>query len=139
MDNIGLGYWSHVIKITGVYYPVADRSTVLLLTGAYEFNSSQEGVDLVPGDRFALDGGLSQYLSARLEVGIPANATWQVTADEGADATDDALDRVYGVGIQAGYWAIPNRLQISGRYLIQFGARDRYEGNYAALNFLYVF
>jgi len=139
LDNIGLGYWSHVIKLTGVYYPVADRSTVLLVTGVYESNSNREGADLVPGSRFALDGGLSQYLSKRIEVGIPVYATWQVTADTGADAVDDALDRAYGIGIQAGYWAIPNRLQFSVRYLTQFGVRDRFEGDYAALNFLYIF
>ena len=139
LDNIGLGYWSHVFKATGAYYAAADRSTVLLMTGVYETNSAIEGVDITPGDRVSLDGGLSQYLSTRFEVGIPAYASWQVSADKGADATDDALDRVYGIGVQAGYWAIRDRLQISARYLTQFGARDRYEGKYAALNFLYVF
>jgi hypothetical protein len=139
-DNIGLGFWSNQVMATGIYYPKADKSSALMLTGIYEFNSKQSGIDDTPGSHFGLEYGFSQYLSTRFEVGIAGFYLKQVTDDKGADArTPTVHNRTNGVGPEATLWLVPNKFSVIGRVIWDYGVRARFNGTTANITLAYVF
>ncbi len=139
-DNVGLGFWSHEFRGSGTYYVTEKRTTALMLTVNYELNADRkQGFDLKPGDYIAAEWGLSQYLSERLEVGFAGSHIWQITDDTGADRRNTVHDRVHGMGFQAGYWPIKQKLNLTGRLLWEFGARDRLEGTWLNIALTYIF
>lgn len=138
-DNVGLGYWSFDFVFNGTYYPFKNQATALSATVMYEINTKREGVDIRPGDHVTLELGISQYLSERLELGLSAYGQWQVTNDGGADAVNVVHDQLYGAGGQIAYWFVKNKFYGSLRYIKQFEARDRFEGQYGVLTLLYRF
>ena len=88
-----------------------------------------------PGDHLTLEYGYSQYLSQRFELGISGYSQWQVEGDDGGDGLLDpnVKTEVHGVGVQASYWVTP-RLNLSGRYVAEYGAKARFEGEWFMFN-----
>jgi hypothetical protein len=67
-------------------------------------------------------------------------AQWQVTDDRGRDALNaEVRDRLFGAGVYASYWFVPQKFGLLARHTCEFGARDRFEGNSTALGFNWVF
>jgi hypothetical protein len=69
-----------------------------------------------------------------LQFGVAGYDTWQVGHDSGADAgasSDRTLDQVHAAGFQIG---IP-KLGINVKYMHEFGAKDRFQGQLAEVFF----
>lgn len=140
LDNTGAGFWSHAFRASTAWSPDARRRTLCSASLAYEFNSDKEGTDLTPGSHLTLDFGVKHSFSARFESGIYGFAQWQVTDDQGRDALNpNTHDRLFGAGIYASYWLVPQKFGFLARQTFEFGARDRFEGNSTALGFNWVF
>jgi hypothetical protein len=143
-DNIGLGMWTHEFMVSGAYYFDEQRGTALTMTGFYEIHHNKEDVDFRPGSHFTLNYGISQYLPLSekflSELGIVGFGQWQVTKDEGSDVVDkDAKDQVYGLGLQAGLIYLPWQGQLTFKWIREFKAEDRFEGNFFTLSAAYTF
>src|SRR5215217_5468063 len=54
-DNVGSGYWTHVLASGQTVYLSADRRTAVSAFQMYEFHGTQEGTDIEPGQTFDLD------------------------------------------------------------------------------------
>jgi hypothetical protein len=143
-DNVGLGMWTHEFMANVAYYPDEERGTALTLAGVYEIHHEKDGVDITPGDHFSLNAGVSQYLPVGekwlAEVGLAGNAQWQVTKDSGSDAlTKDVKNEVYGVGPEFGLVYLPWEAQIKLRWIHEFEAEARFEGDYITVTAAFSF
>ena len=139
-DNNGLGFWTHQFQGFGYWYPNKSQTTAFMLGLTYELNTKIKGEDFNPGNRFSLEWGFSQYLDERLEVGVMGGHNWQVSDDKGADVYWDPAvrDRKSTVAFSLAYWAVKNRLYIAGKYMFDFGARQRFLTNGLMLNLIFV-
>ncbi len=137
-DNIGLGFWTGQIQ-GSFYYHFDDRATAVMLAGTYEFHGEKDGTDITPGNHFTLESGVSHYLNQRLEVGISGFAQFQLDDDRGREALLDrgVESRISGIAVQLSYWATP-RFNVSARYVNEYDAEARFEGDWFTLNLIYL-
>ena len=140
LDNTGAGFWSHLFRASTAWSPDGKRGTLLTGSLAYEFNGDKKGVELTPGAHLTLDVGVKHSFSQRFEAGVYGFAQWQVTDDRGRNALNaEVRDRLFGAGVYASYWFVPQKFGLLARHTCEFGARDRFEGNSTALGFNWVF
>jgi hypothetical protein len=137
-DNVGLGMWTHELMVSGAYYFDEQRVRALTMSGVYEIHHNKDDVDIRPGSHFTLNYGFSQYLPLNekvlSELGIAGYGQWQLTEDKGSDATNkDVKDQVYGLGLQAGLMYLPLNGQLSFKWIHEFEAEDRFEGDFFTL------
>lgn len=144
-DNLGLGFWSHILQFNGYYYPLEidgerSKAMAIMFSGNYELTSKIKDADVTPGNRFSIDYGISQYLSDKLEVGIFGGNNWQVSKDKGGQVYWDASikDKLGIAGIQLGYWLLPGRLQTTGKYGFNYGAVQQFKMNTFQINLLFI-
>lgn len=139
-NNIGLGFWSHQLQFAGYYFPVPDQSTPVMLVATFEFSGNQEGTGVKPGHYLSLDWGVGHSTDGGWYFGAEGYAQWQITDATGSGASDpDVHDRVHGIGGELGWTSETGFVSIVGRFLTEFAAINRFEGNLAwgalALNF----
>jgi len=139
-NNVGLGFWTHQFQAYGYFYPFPHMGTAFMVGLIYEANGSIKDSDLHPGNRFTLEWGLSQYLTEQLELTVQGGHNWQVTEDSGGDVfwNPAVHDRKSTVAFGAGYWPVPGRLQITGKYAFDFGSRQRFDNSYAMINMIFL-
>lgn len=139
-DNIGMGFWANQFQGFGYWYPNESQKSAFMLGLTYELISKVKGEELKPGNRFTLEYGFSQYLTDRLEVSVIGGNNWQVTDDTGDDVFWDPSyhDRKATLGFSAAYWPIKNRLYVAGKYMFDYGARQRFLTNGLMLNVIFV-
>ena len=140
-DNTGLGFWSHVVKVGVTWFPWETQGTAVMINGAYEFNQDKDDVNVTPGDRFLLDWGVSQYLPINkaqtllCELGLAGASQWQVNLDSGSDVTQvlNVKDEVHSIGGQLGLVYAPWDASLSFRYMKEYDAKARFEGDLLTL------
>ena len=139
-ENLGLGFWTHQFQQFAYFYPVPARSTAFMLGLTYELNGTIKDTDVKPGNRFSLEYGISQYLSSKFELAVQGAHNWQITDDTGDDVYWDASlhDRKSNVAFYGNYWPWQERLAVSLKYGIDYGARGRFVSNYVMLNILFI-
>ena len=136
--NVGLGMWTHELQVGGLYYFDPAKGTALSLGVTYEIHQNKEDVDITPGSHLSLNYGLSQYLPVSEtwvgEVGIAGIGQWQVTKDSGKDAVNkDVKDQVLGLGPEVSLIYLPWKAQLNFRWINEFDAKSRFEGNFFVL------
>ena len=138
--NIGRGFWSQEIALGAAYYPQKERQTAFVLNLGYEINQKQRGSDTTSGQNIALEYGVSQYFTPRLEAGLSGYSMFQVTRDHGGIIYGNAPNSyVHAIGGQSTYWISKGKFGVAGKYLFEYAARDRTKGQLATINLYYVF
>ena len=122
---MGLGYWSHNLRLASRYKPNAKFSHTAAAT--FEFNSEQKGREITEAPHFTLDYGASYNFTMGHELGFFGFGTWPLGDDRGSNV-DLFKDRVYGLGIYGSYWFLPGKLGMLGRLSTNFGAKSRVAG-----------
>src|SRR3954452_5096445 len=73
-DNVGSGYWTHVVASGQTVYLTADKRTAVSAFQMYEFHTTQEGTGVRPGQTISLDYSVTRVLPLRedmtLQVGV---------------------------------------------------------------------
>ncbi len=106
----------------------------------WEFHREKTDLDVQPGQNFTIEYGIGQYLHERFEVGVSGFHQWQITDDSGNDAVNtDIRDSVNGVAGQATWWAIKDKFALVGKFVHEYGAEDRLEGNFGQINLTWIF
>ncbi len=141
IDNIGLGFWTNQLQGAVTWYPWEDKRMAIATALTYETHGNKKGFDFTPGDNLTLNWGISQYLPLTrsqkllLEVGVMGYSSWQITDDRGNNARNvNVHDEVHAAGFQLGLTYVPWTLSINFRYLHEFAARDRFQGQSFGLN-----
>jgi hypothetical protein len=144
-ENTGVGYWSHIFQCFGYYYPMKvdgkpSKALAIMLAPTYEITSKIKNTTVDPGNRFYLDYGINQYFSAKFSAGVFGGNSWQVSPDKGKGVywNTSVKDKVSVLGIEAGYWAWPDRLQITGKYGFNYGAVQSFKLNTYEINLLFI-
>jgi hypothetical protein len=136
VDNTGLGFWTHEFQGGVTWYPWEHQGTALMVNGIYEIHGEKDGADITPGERFSLEWGVSQYLPLNkegtllVELGISGYSQWQVDDDSGSDVIDalKVKDEIHGIGGQIGLASVPWNASLTVRYVSEYDAEARYEG-----------
>lgn len=130
-DNVGVGYWSHIIQAATYYYPTPQKSTAILIMPSYEFHGKLKDADVKPGARVILEYGVSQYLSERFEVSIQGGHAWQSSKDSGSDVywNNSVKDQmsIFGGGI--GYWLKPDVFYANAKYSTTYNNKQHFKAN----------
>jgi hypothetical protein len=138
--NIGRGFWSEEIALGAAYYPQKERQTAFVGNLTYELNQKQKGSDVTSGQNIALEYGVSQYFTPRLELGLSGYSMFQVTRDHGGTIYGNAPNSyVHAIGAECNYWISKGKFCVAGKYLCEYAARDRTKGQLATINFYYIF
>jgi hypothetical protein len=139
-DNIGLGYWSHMLQLYNYYYPSPQKATAIFVGNTYEIHSKYKDVDVKPGSRYTLEYGVSQYLSERLEVTVQGGNVWQVGKDSGKDMYWDASvkDKYSTIGAGLGFWPVSQVFYTHFKWYTNYGVRQNLKQNSFVLQLIYV-
>lgn len=138
--NVGMGFCSQRLQTAAYFYPSESKSTVFMLTPTYEWNSKIIDENVQPGQTMTIEYGVGQYVHPRVEIGLTGYNQWQVTDDSGSAATDkNAKDTISGVGGQITYWPIKEKCSLTAKVSKEYAGKDRFEGLFGSLNFLWVF
>lgn len=140
LANVGFGFFTNRLQANFYYYPFENKATAFMITPTYEWNSKKIDKDVQPGQVVSLEYGVSQYLNPRLEVAIHGYSQWQVSADHGKAAVNtDVKDRINGIGGHITWWVIKDKCAVVGKYIQEYGAKDRFEGMFGSLNINLIF
>lgn len=134
--NVGLGYWSHNIRIATKYKPTTQW--VFTIAATQEINSKQNGIDFKEAPHFTLDYGASYTLLKGHELGLFGFYTGQTGDDKGTKGSF-LSDRYAGIGGYGSYWIKPGKLGVLARVTQHFGARNRFAGTAFQLGFNLLF
>ncbi|MCG7751318.1 SphA family protein [Flavihumibacter cheonanensis] len=124
-ENVGLGYWSHNLRIAGRYQPVPKFSFTSAIT--LEINSKQRGADFKESPHFSFDYGGSYNFRKGHELGFFGFGTWQTGRDQGEKAVLPG-DQIFGAGIYGAYWLLPGKLGGLCRLTQNIGTKNRFGG-----------
>ncbi len=140
-DNIGFGFWTQQAQAAVSWFPFDNKGTAVATALTYEHHYDKEDFDLTPGRNLALNWGISQYLpltsdqTALLELGPWGYSSWQVTRDEGSDASPGGVrDQVHAVGGQLGLTYVPWTVALNAHYAYEFHSENRFQGHAAGIS-----
>lgn len=131
-DVLAKGFWSHMLTFGTTWYPDQEKTWALSLLNRYEFCQEQEDTKIDPGQVYTLEFGLSKSLSKTIDAGLVGYWQQQTTDDEGATATT-AHDRKVGLGAEISGVCPITGLLGSLRYVHEFNAEERPEGELITL------
>jgi hypothetical protein len=132
-DNLGYGFWTHQFQAATAWYPMTNKATAVVAALTYETNGEKDDFDLTPGDNLTLNWGISQFLplkkdmSLLIEIGPAGYDAWQITDDNGGDASD-VRDEVHAAGGQFGLVYIPWMLSVNCHAFYEFASEARFQG-----------
>jgi hypothetical protein len=132
-------------QLAGAWYPLGEQGDGAVVALTHQVHTQKRHFDLTPGQNLTFKWGISQYLPLTsdqkllAEVGPAGYDSWQMTSDSGKDASSTALDRVHGAGVQLGMTYVPWGAVVNLRYMYEYAAVDRFQGQAFGLNFAKAF
>ncbi len=134
-DNVGLGFWEHQIQNSVRVHIDEEKTFSLVLASTFEIGQNKEDADVIPGAHWTLNWGVRKnFLDNWAQVAVLGLDSFQISDDAGSDTASGGqshLDQVHAAGLQLG---IP-KLGLAVKYLHEYGARDRFEGQVATIFF----
>jgi hypothetical protein len=128
----GHGYWTAMLTAGATWYIDHDKRWAVSALNRYEFNTEQDKTDIIPGQAYTLEYGVSYGVSKTVDVGAAGYYQQKVTEDSGTGASS-ARDRVAGVGPEVSVFYPKYMLGWSLRYAYEFMAESRLQGHTVAL------
>ena len=134
-DNVSTGFWTNAWQAGGTFYLTQSKNTQVSVFSAYEWNTTQQGTGVRPGQNESVDYSLSQTfpLSASgkwsLLVGAAGYGQWQTTDNSGQGSVRDALK--YGVdaaGLTSNVSSPYKGFYFGAGFLWEYGAKNTFQG-----------
>ena len=126
----GLGrYAIQTPKLAGAtWYVDAEKTWSVSALNRYEFNTEQRYTHVTPGQAYTLEWGVSKTVEKVFDVGVVGYYQQKVINDRGPSADVAPRDSVASVGPEISA-AFPNQMFfVSLRYLYEFSAENRAQG-----------
>jgi hypothetical protein len=129
---MGKGFWSGMLTAGATWYPDEKKQWSASILNRYEIHTENDDLNVTPGDTYTMEFGVARTVRPGLDLGLVGYWQQQVTDGKG-DATPD--ERVVGLGPEIAGRCPITGMQISLRYLYEFSAEQRPEGNTVSLTF----
>ncbi len=141
-NNIGKGYWTHQFQVPTYYY-LMERATAIGIIPTLEINGKVKDAEVWAGSRFSLEYGISQYLNDWLEIEVMNAHNWQISDDKGEEdwwkgTVLDSRDSKNTFAVGVGVWPWAGRLQLRGKYIFDYGVKQRFKTSYWGLSLIFV-
>jgi hypothetical protein len=134
-NNVGSGYWTHVVAAGETFYLTANKATALSAFQMYEFHGTQEGTQIHPGETMNLDYSLTQRLplqpDLQLQVGLVGYEQWQTTNKTGPGITpSEAAEhyRVDALGFVTNVVLPGRKVSLGAKYFKEFSNLSTFQG-----------
>jgi hypothetical protein len=131
-DNVGSGYWTHVVSSGQTAWLTASRRFALSAFEIYEFHGTQEGTGVRPGQTLSIDYSLTGFAplakDLQLQAGLAGYSQWQTSASTGPGVDASTRYQVHALGLSAGLVLPGRRVQLGTRYMHEFEARSTFQG-----------
>lgn len=128
----GQGYWDFMQTAGVTWYIDTNKTWAVSALNRYEFNTEQRHTHISPGQAYTLEWGISKTLAQVIDVGPVGYYQQKVTTDRGPGASG-ARDRVAAVGPEINVAFPKPMLFVSVRYLYEFMAESRAQGQAVTL------
>ena len=129
--RIGKGFWTFMQTAGATWYIDEDKTWAVSALNRYEFCTEQRDTDLIPGQTYTLEWGVSKTLAKVVDLGVVGYYQQQVDPNEGASWS--SRSRVAAVGPEVSV-AFPKQMFfVSLRYNYEFMAESRAQGNAVTL------
>lgn len=123
----GEGYWTPMLTAGATWYLDKEKTWSISALNRYEFNTENDDTGITPGQAYTLEWGIGKSITKTVDLGVVGYYQQQVTEDEGAGASS-SKDRVAAVGPEISVAFPKPMIFVSFRYLYEFVAKDRAEG-----------
>jgi hypothetical protein len=134
-DNVGSGYWTHVVASGQTVYLTKDKRTAISAFQMYEFHGTQEGTGVHPGQTFNLDYSVTRAFplhgDAGLQIGVVGYEQRQTTGRRGPGITPPQADSRYAANALGftGNLSLPTRgVGLGLKYYREFSNRSTFQG-----------
>jgi len=134
-DNVGSGYWTHVVASGQTFYLSADKRTAISAFEMYEFHGTQESTGIRPGQTFNLDYSATRSFPLRqdlqLQLGLVGYEQRQTTNKTGPTVTAEQASahyRVNAVGFTANLGFPAREVGLGFKYFKEFSNRSTFQG-----------
>jgi len=129
-DNVGSGYWTHVVSSGQTFFLTADKATAVSIFQMYEFHTTQETTNIHPGQNLDLDYSVTHTIPSgkdvRVQVGLVGYGQWQTT-DKSGQAGDHY--KVNAVGFATNVVLPAQKLSVGFKYFQEFSNRSTFQGH----------
>jgi hypothetical protein len=122
----GQGFWTPMLTAGATWYIDREKTWSVSALNRYEFNTEQDSTGITPGQAYTLEWGVGKSVTKTLELGVAGYYQQQTTGDQGGGSS--ALDRVAAVGPEISLAFPKPMVFVSFRYLYEFMAKDRAQG-----------
>lgn len=124
--GLGKGFWSHMLTVGATCYLDEQKTWSLSVLNRYEIHHEHGDFDITPGNTWTVEFGLGKSVTKTVEVGLAGYYQTQVTDD---DPDSGVNDHVLALGPEINAFCPKLGMFFSLRYLREFEARDRPQGN----------
>lgn len=127
----GEGYWTPMLTAGATWYLDQEKTWSVSALNRYEFNTEQRDTNITPGQAYTLEWGIGKSVTKTIDLGIVGY--YQQQTSGGDLMGSSAHDRVASVGPEISVAFPKPMLFVSFRYLYEFMAKDRAQGQTFAL------
>jgi hypothetical protein len=129
--RIGKGFWTFMQTAGVTWYADEEKTLAVSVLNRYEFSTEQRDTDVIPGQTYTLEWGVSKSLCKESDLGLVGYYQQQVNPNEGA--TWNSRSRVAAVGPEVSFMFPKQMFFVSVRYNYEFMAESRAQGNAVTL------
>jgi hypothetical protein len=123
----GAGFWTFMQTAGATWYIDEAKTWAVSVLNRYEFSTEQRDTDVIPGQTYTLEWGVSKTLNKVIDVGPVGYYQQQVNPNGGAPWS--SRSRVAAVGPEISVAFPKQMLFVSLRYNYEFMAESRAQGN----------
>lgn len=134
-NNVGSGYWTHVVASGQTVYLTSNKATVLSAFELYEFHTTQQGTNIHPGQNLNLDYSVTRIFplgqNLRLQLGPAGYQQWQTTDRTGPTITPAQLAahyRVNSLGFASNLLLPARKVTLGVKYFGEFSNKSTFQG-----------
>jgi hypothetical protein len=134
-DNVGSGYWTHVVASGQSVYLTSDKRTAISAFQMYEFHGTQDGTDVKPGETFNLDYSVTRTVGlttdTQLQLGVVGYEQRQTSDRRGPAVTPDQASTRYAInalGLAASINLPARKTSLGLKYFDEFANRSTVQG-----------
>jgi hypothetical protein len=136
-DNVGSGYWTHVVSSGQTFYLTNDKATAVSAFQMYEFHTTQKDTNIHPGQNLDLDYSVTRTIPVGsgmgVQVGLVGYGQWQTTDKKSGPSITleqaSAHYKVNAVGFASNLFLTPQKLSIGFKYFQEFSNRSTFQGH----------